>query len=52
MGEVGGRENEFFFYRESNSKKIKKRGGGGGEGGRWMDRQTSPNQFAPFNQLL
>ena len=42
-----------FFHKESKSKK-KNLGGGGGEGvrgdggrGRWMDRRTSPNQFAP-----
>ena len=23
-------------------------GAGGGSGGRWMDRHTDPNRFAPF----
>ena len=39
-----------FFYYESKLKKIFFfffGGGGGGRGDRWMDRRTSPNQFAP-----
>ena len=48
-----------FFYKESKSKKGKKntfsyffffgggRGAGGGGRGRWMNRRTGPNQFAP-----
>ena len=46
-----------FFHKESKSKKkmFFFFGGGGGEGagGRWMDRRTGPNQFAPsaFSKL-
>ena len=43
-----------FFQTESKSKKKTLGGGGDGGhvgkgvgGGRWMDRQTGPNQFAP-----
>ena len=49
MGEVGVEKMNFFLQRIKLKKNKKE---GGGEGGRWMDRQTSPNQFAPFNQLL
>ena len=58
---VGGREgggarvSDFCFHKESESKKKNAFfwGGGWDEGaggrgrGRWMDRRTGPNQFAP-----
>ena len=47
-----------FFHKESKSKKKLFLGGGGrgceaGWGmGRWMDRRTGPNQFAPSTSKL
>ena len=46
-----------FIHKNSKTKKKKNLGGGGGwglaGGGRWVDRRTGPNQFAPstFSKL-
>ena len=52
----GGVEEVNFFNKESKTYLRKKKkiffcvcewGGGGGKRGRWIDRRTGPNQFAP-----
>ena len=55
----GGLGLVIFFHKESKSKKKNFfffwRGGGGEAGwgrGRWMDRRTGPNQFAPSTSKL
>ena len=54
----GARVSDFFFHKESKSKKkLFFFGGGGGfeagwGRGRWMDRRTGPNQFAPSTSKL
>ena len=49
-GGRGARVSKFFPQRiQIKNKRIFVGWGGGGSavGGRWMDRQTGPNQFAP-----
>ena len=50
-GRGEARVSEFFFHRIQMLKKIFGGEGGmgvkGRDGGRWMDRRTGPNQFAP-----